>query len=657
MKTLAIDIETFSSVELPKCGVYAYASSPDFAILLFAYAFDDDVVEVVDLASGGALPPEVLRALVDPAVIKTAYNAAFERVCLQAYLSAHHPALSEQLDPAQWRCTAVLAATQGLPATLDAVGNALGLPEDSKKLSTGRALIRFFCLPCEPTAKNGGRERNLPQHDPERWTLFQEYCARDVEAEREIRRRLERHAVPAAESELYALDQRINDRGVRVDLPFVQQAVRIDGAHRARLEAEAVALTGLDNPKSVAQLKTWLEETDGTEVDSLTKKALPGLIDGASSDTVRRVLGIRQELGKTSTTKYAAMARAVCPDGRIRGLLQFYGARTGRWAGRLVQVQNLPQNHLPDLAEARALVEAGDAEALEMLYGIPDTLSQLIRTALVPDDGCRFIVADFSAIEARVIAWLAGEDWRMDVFRTHGRIYEASAAQMFKVPIEAVTKGSDLRKKGKIAELALGYGGGPNALLKMGGAEMGLSNEEMAQLVHAWRKANPKIVQLWADCEAAALEAVATGAPQRIRHGVAYEAEPGMLFVRLPSGRRMAYREPRILQDQRFARPSLVYTGVQSQTKKWTDLSLYGGLAVENIVQAIARDCLAEALRRVDAAGMRIVMHVHDEIVVEACEYEWSAEALAEIMGRPIDWAPGLPLRADAYETPFYCKD
>lgn len=650
MRTLAIDIETFSSVELPKCGVYAYAASPDFAVLLFAYAFGDDVVEVVDLASGDELPPEVRRALTDPSVVKTAYNAAFERVCLSAWLKT-------ALPPEQWRCTAVLAATQGLPATLSAVGEALGLPEDAKKLSTGRTLIRYFCLPCEPTAKNGGRERNLPNHDPERWKLFVEYCARDVEAEREIRRRLERFPVPAAEQELYALDQTINDTGVRVDLPFVQQAVRIDGAYRARLEAEAVRLTGLDNPKSVAQLKSWLEETDGIEVGSLTKKALPGLIDGASTETVRRVLGIRQELGKTSTTKYAAMARAVCPDGRIRGLLQFYGARTGRWAGRLVQVQNLPQNHLPDLAEARALVAAGDADALEMLYGAPDTLSQLIRTALVPEPGCRFIVADFSAIEARVIAWLAGEDWRMDVFRTHGRIYEASAAQMFRVPIESVTKGSDLRKKGKIAELALGYGGGANALVKMGGADMGLSNDEMAQLVHAWRRANPKIVQLWADCENAALEAVQTGVTQRIRHGVAYEAEPGMLFVRLPSGRRMAYREPRILQDQRFARPSLVYSGVQSQTKKWTDLSLYGGLAVENIVQAIARDCLAEAMRRVDAAGMSIVMHVHDELVVEACEFEWSAEELAAIMGRPIDWAPGLPLRADAYETPFYCKD
>ena len=650
MRTLAIDIETYSSVDLPRSGVYAYAASPDFAVLLFAYAFDDEVVEVVDVTSGEQLPLNVISALIDPAIIKTAYNAAFERVCLTAWLKT-------ELDPAQWRCTAVLAATQGLPATLDAVGRVLGLPEDKAKLSTGRTLIRYFCLPCEPSTKNGGRERNLPHHDPDRWKLFVEYCARDVEAEREIRRRLERWPVPDAENVLYALDQRINDTGVRVDLQMVQQAIRIDGAYRSRLEAEAFALTGLDNPKSVAQLKGWLEEEDGEEVKSLTKESLPGLIAGAGSDTIRRVLEIRQELGRTSITKYAAIGRAVCPDGRIRGLLQFYGARTGRWAGRLVQVQNLPQNHLKDLALARGLVTAGDSDLLEALFGVPDTLSQLIRTALVPAPDCEFVVADFSAIEARVVAWLADEAWRLDVFNTHGRIYEASAAQMFRVPIETVTKGSDLRKKGKISELALGYGGGVNALIKMGAEKMGLTTEELPGLVLAWRKANPAIVRLWSDCETAAMEATRTGATQRLPHGVAYEAEPGMLFVRLPSGRRMAYREPRLIQDQRFPRPALVYTGVQSATKKWTDLSLYGGLAVENIVQALARDCLAEALTRVDALGGRIVMHVHDELIVEAPIGTWSPEALASVMGQPIEWAPGLPLCADAYRCSFYQKD
>jgi DNA polymerase len=650
MRHLGIDIETYSSVELPKAGVYAYAASPDFAILLFAYAFDADTVEVVDLASGEALPGNVLEALTDPTVVKTAYNAAFERVCIGAHLR-------RTLDPAQWRCTAVLAATQGLPGTLEKVGEVLGLSDEEKKLTTGRALIRFFCLPCEPTAKNGGRMRNLPMHDPAKWEIFKEYCARDVEAERTIRGMLERWTVPDDESALYALDQRINDTGVKVDTKLVQQAIRIDGAFRTRLEAEAFKLTGLDNPKSVAQLKGWLEQEDDTKVESLTKGSLPALIAGASSDTVRRVLELRQKLSKTSITKYAAMGRAVCPDGRIRGLLQFYGARTGRWAGRLVQVQNLPQNRLADLALARELVAAGDGETLEMLFGTPDTLSQLIRTALVPEPGSRFIVADFSAIEARVIAWLADEVWRMDVFRTHGKIYEASAAQMFRVPIESVTKGSDLRKKGKISELALGYGGGVNALVKMGAEKMGLVQDELPGLVSAWRKANPKIVKFWSDCENAAMDTVEGGGVKKLMHGIAYEAEPGMLFVRLPSGRRMAYREPRLINDARYSRPALVYSGVQSATKRWTDNPLYGGLAVENIVQAVARDCLAEALRRVDAAGLRICMHVHDEIIVEAPEGVSSAEELAEIMGRDIAWAPGLPLRADAYETPFYCKD
>jgi DNA polymerase len=649
MRTLTVDIETYSSVELPRSGVYPYCASPDFAVLLFAYAFDDGVVEVVDLASGEAIPQHVVQALSDPNVLKTAYNASFERVCLSAWLKTDLPA-------DQWRCTMVYAATLGLPASLDAVGSALGLDDDHKKLATGRTLIRYFCLPCEPTTRNGGRMRNLPIHDPARWALFIEYCARDVEAERAIRHRLETYPVPESENALYALDQKINDTGVRVDIPMVQQAIRCDGAYRARLEKEAFELTGCSNPKSVSQTKSWLEAEDGTEVTRLTKESLPALIANASSETIRRVLEIRQELSRTSISKYAAMGRAVCSDGRIRGLLQFYGARTGRWSGRLVQVQNLPQNHLSDLALARELVAAGEFELLEQLFGVPDTLSQLIRTALIPSEGCRFIVADFSAIEARVIAWLANEEWRMEVFRGDGRIYEAAAAQMFRVPIEAVTKGSELRRKAKIAELSCGYGGGVNALLAMGAEKMGLDPSELTPLVKTWRNANRRIVRLWSDYENAVIQALAKGWKQPLAHGVSFEPERGGLFIRLPSGRRLAYQNPRVIPNFRFGRPALVYTGVQSGTRKWTDLSLWGGVIAENATQAIARDCLATALTRLDAAGFRICMHVHDEAVLDVPIGVTSAAEVAEIMGRPIDWAPGLPLCADAYECDFYQK-
>ena len=648
MQTLSIDIETFSSTDLLKCGVYKYTEAPDFTILLFAYAFNNEPVQIVDLASGEVLPEAVQSALTSPAVLKTAYNANFERTCIAKHFNITVP-------PGQWECTMVKAGMLGLPMSLDAASKVLNL--DAKKDASGKALIRFFSLPCKPTVKNGNRERNLPQHDAEKWQMFKDYCVQDVVVEMSIRERIAYFDATPFEKKLWKLDQEINDRGVLVDLSFVNNAIAQDFENKEKLTAEAIQLTKLDNPNSAAQLKAWLTEEMGEDVSSLKKEAIPAMIKDADCEIVKRVLNLRQEMSKTSVKKYEAMAKAVCKDSRVRGLLQFYGAnRTGRWAGRLVQVQNLPQNHLADLDLARKCVASNDLELLELLFGnVPDTLSQLIRTAFVARQGHRFFVGDFKAIEARVIAWLAGERWRMQVFATHGKIYEASAAQMFKVPIESVTKGSDLRQKGKVSELALGYQGGPNALIKMGALKMGVAEDELPKLVKMWRNANKAIVTLWNDVNNAAIAAV-EGNPTTIQHGIRFFMEKDILCIKLPSGRRLMYQSPR-LAEGKFNSQVLSYEGMNQTTKQWCRQDTYGGKLVENIVQAIARDCLAESMLRLDEAGYTIVMHVHDENVLEVPNEFGSLAEVNAIMGRPIPWAKGLPLEADSYETNYYKKD
>ena len=640
MRTLAIDIETFSSADLKKVGVYRYTETSDFEILIFAYAFDDEPVQVVDLAQGEELPAEVRRALTDPDVVKTAFNANFERVCISKFFGIPTP-------PEQWACTMVQALILGLPNSLEDVAKSLKLQH--QKDTAGQRLIRYFSVPCKPTKANGGRERNLPFHDLQKWEAFKAYCRQDVEVERAIRKRLERYPIPEKEQRLWVLDQKINDRGFRLDPQLVRRAIECDAAYQERLEIEAIRLTGLENPNSLVQLKEWLRN-EGLEVDSLTKQTLPVLLQEANGKA-KRMLEIRQEMAKTSVRKYLAMERSVCGDGRVRGLFQFYGAnRTGRWAGRLVQVQNLPRNSLPDLDLARQLLRDGRFEDLEMLYGnVPDVLSQLIRTAFVASPGCRLLVCDFSAIEARVIAWLAGEQWRLDVFQDHGKIYEASASRMFGVPMEKITKGSELRQKGKIAELALGYQGGVGALKSMGALEMGLKEEELPDLVNSWRVANPNIVQFWWDVEAAAIKALKNGEPVHLQHGLAFIPESNILFLRLPSGRRLAYVRPRLEIDDRFDKECITYESNGTREKT------YGGKLVENIVQAVARDCLAEALLRLDDAGYKIVAHVHDEIIAD--QAHGSIEEMEEIMSQPIEWAPGLPLAADGFETQYYRKD
>jgi len=657
MIVLSIDIETYSDVDLLKSGVYAYTDSDQFEILMFAYAYDDGPVQIIDLKQGEVLPDKVLSDLTKPSVIKSAFNANFERTCISKYLASTMPIEISQIymDPNQWHCTAVHALYAGLPGNLDGVAKALKL--DDQKDSTGKALIRYFSLPCKATKVNGGRTRNLPVHDPKKWQQFLDYCKQDVEVERSIRKRLERIPVPETEWKLWALDQEIVDRGVLLNPQMVEHAVACDSKYQEKRKLRAMELTGLDNPNSVAQLKGWLKETDGIEVDSLAKDILPDLIKQTKNETVKEVLELRQEMSKTSVKKYQAMERVICRDNRVRGLLQFYGAsRTGRWAGRLVQVQNLPSNKMKQLDLARNLLLEGNYEALELLFDqVPDVLSQLVRTAFVAPEGSRFIVSDFSAIEARVIAWLAGEQWRLDVFATHGKIYEASASQMFGVPVEEIGKGSPLRQKGKIAELALGYGGGVGALDAMGALNMGLEEKELAGLVKAWRAANPYITKLWWECGDAALETVQNKTRVELHHGIAFHYQPGMLFIELPSGRRLSYVAP-AMREGKFGQ-ELSYMGVGA-TKKWERIGTYGPKIVENIVQAIARDCLAQALIRLNEAGATPVMHVHDEVVLE--EPYGSNLDLAEvehIMGLPIKWAPGLDLPADGYETEYYLKD
>jgi DNA polymerase len=672
MTTLRIDLETYSDVDLKKCGVHKYVESDNFEVMLFAYAFGDSDVNVIDLAAGEKIPQHVERSLWDASVTKAAYNAAFEMACLTKHFKT-------PMDENQWRCTSVHALYLGLPGSLGDVGKVLGLGADKQKLVSGWALIRYFCLPCKPTLKNGGRVRNMWHHDPEKWTLFKEYCARDVESEREIATKIAKFPVPDKEWALWHLDQRMMNKGVKVDRELVGAAIECDNIFKERLTKEAVALTGLDNPNSRDQLLKWLqiEEDDDTIVD-LTKKSVPKVLESTDSATVRRVLEVRQELAKTSVSKYHAMARAMCnTDDAVKGLTQFYGAnRTGRWAGRLVQVQNLPQNKLRDIDLARNLLKARDYETLELLFGnVPDTLSQLIRTAFVAREGCRYIIVDFSAIEARVIAWMAWCQWRLDVFATHGKIYEASAEQMFNLPAGSVTKKSPYRQKGKISELALGYQGGAGALKTMGALEMGLTEDELEPIKDAWRGANPEIVQLWYSCERAAKEAVlnkkSVALPIAGKKAVLrFAYESGFLTIQLPSGRKLFYVKPRIEVEDLVRETSaggkfivaragsLTYEGQDQKTKQWTRLSTYGGKLVENITQAVARDCLAESMLALDWYGYTQLATVHDEVIMEASWAGSQTLKMAEtIMGKAIAWAPGLPLRGDGFETEYYMKE
>lgn len=652
MNVLSIDIETYSSVDLIKSGVYPYAEAPDFTVLLFAFAVNDEPVQIVDLAQGEELSDQVLYALTDREITKTAWNANFERTCL-----ARHFGL--ELPPEQWSCSMAWAMSLGLPGSLEMAGKALKTKE--QKAAVGKSLIRLFSIPHKgkPGLFSTGN-RVLPSDQPAKWEEFKAYCVQDVETERDIRKRLSLLSpagLPEPERKLWCLDQRINETGVLADSQLVAQAIKLADEQQARLMAQAVELTGLDNPKSVSQLKTWLKKVDDLDVESLTKQTVPELIKETANGKVKQVLELRTEMSKSSIAKYDAMVRSACSDGRIRGLFQFHGARSGRWAGRLLQVQNLPQNHLPDLDLARRLVREGRGEEIELLFGsISDTLSQLIRTALVPAPGHRFIVADFSAIEARVIAWLAGEKWRMDVFRTHGKIYEASASAMFKIPIEEITKGSPLRQKGKIAELALGYQGAKGALITMGALKMGLTEDELPELVTRWRRANPKIVGLWSRVEEAAKEAV-QGSAQELDRGLRFSRENGLLQITLPSGRKLSYVRPRIDPEPEFGKETISFEGMDQTTKKWKRILTYGGKLVENIVQAIARDCLAEGMLRLAADGYRIVMHVHDECVLEVPSGYDCLEEVCEVLGMPLAWAPGLLLKADGYETSYYRKD
>ena len=642
MQHLSIDIETYSSVNLQKAGVYKYAESPDFDILLFGYSVDGGRVQVTDLACGDKIPAEIVAALYDDSVTKWAFNAQFERVCLSNYLDTW-------LSPDSWHCTMVWSATLGLPLSLEGVGAVLGL--EKQKLTEGKNLIKYFCVPCAPTKTNGGRTRNLPLHDMEKWEQFKAYNLRDVETEMSIQKKLSRFPVPDFIWDEYHLDQEINDRGIGLDMTLVEQAIAIDSISRKNLTQQIQNLTDIENPNSVAQMKGWLSDK-GLEMDTLGKKAVAETLKTAPKH-LADVLSLRQQLAKSSVKKYTAMQTAVCKDCRARGMFQYYGAnRTGRFAGRIIQLQNLPQNHMSDLADARELVRSGNYDALELLYDdIPDTLSQLIRTAFVPQNGRKFIVADFSAIEARVLAWLAGEKWRMKVFADGKDIYCSSASQMFGVPVEKHGINGHLRQKGKIAELALGYGGSVGALKSMGALEMGLTEEELQPLVNAWRNANPMITSLWWDIDRAVKTTVREHIPTEVA-GLKFTYESGFLFMKLPSGRRLAYVKPRMGINQ-FGSESVTYEGVGA-TKKWERLESYGPKFCENAIQAIARDILMYAMQTL--RNCSIVAHVHDELIIEA-DRRMSLSAVCEQMGRTPPWAKGLLLRADGYECDFYKKD
>lgn len=644
-KQLAIDIETYSDVDLINCGVYKYTDSDNFEILLFAYSVDDEETNIVDLASGEKLPEEIMEMLLDDSVIKTAFNANFERTCLSRHLGV-------ELKPEAWRCTAVQAAMLALPLSLEGVGAVLGL--DKQKMSEGKDLIRYFCSPCKPTKSNGGRTRNMPENAPEKWELFKSYCIRDVDVEKQIRKKLYKYPIPEKEQQLYCLDQRINDRGIMVDRNLVNHAIACDLLYKETATKRAYELSELENPNSVSQLKGWLTEK-GIEVDSLAKTTVEELVDKTEGD-VQEMLKLRLAMSKTSVKKYEAIDRSVCRESRVHGLLQFFGAnRTGRWAGRLVQIHNLPQNHISDLELARGLVADCRYDDVEMLYeSTPNVLSELIRTAFVAKPGSRFIISDFSAIEARVLAWLAGEQWRIEVFQTHGKIYEASASAMFHVPIEEITKTSPLRQKGKISELALGYGGSVGAMTAMGALKMGLSEEELPSLVTTWRNANPHITQFWWAVDEAAVKAVRDKKPSRVGR-VAFEYSSGILFVTLPSGRKLSYVKPK-MGVNKFGREGITYEGI-GESKKWMRLETYGPKLVENIVQATSRDILAEAMIRLEDAGFDIVCHVHDEVVLEVPEGVSSVDEINQIMAVNPEWTDGLPLSAAGFESPFYKKD
>lgn len=645
MKKLSIDIETFSDIDLIKCGVYKYADSPAFEILLFAYSIDDGEIHIVDLVRGEELPDEITEAIKSDTVIKTAFNAQFERVCLSKHLGI-------LLDPSSWYCTAVQAAELSLPSSLADVGAALGL--ERQKMTDGKELIKYFCVPCKPTKSNGSRTRNMPWNAPEKWALFKEYCKRDVDVERQIAEKLKKYPLSKSEHDLYVLDQNINDRGVLVDLELARQAVKLNSIQTAVATEQVYTLTGLENPNSVAQLKAWLTE-NGVEIDSLSKKAVAALADETDGD-IQEMLHLRLLMSKTSVKKYEAVMRSVCRDNRVRGMMRFCGAsRTGRWSGQILQVQNLPQNHLPDLTLARDIVKDGDFEMLDMTFGnVPNVLSELIRTVLIPKQNHRFIVADFSAIEARVLSWLAGEQWRLDTFRNGGDIYCASASQMFRVPVEKHGVNGHLRQKGKISELACGYGGSVGALKNMGAVEMGVPEDELQGLINDWRNANPHIVKLWTEVGNTAMKAIKEKTIVSLGKLV-FMYERGILFIRLPSGRRLSYIKPRI-GTNRFGGDSITYMGVGA-SKKWERLETFGGKLVENIVQAIARDLLASAMMNVANAGYDIVFHVHDEIIAEVPDGQGSVDEMCMLMSINPDWADGIPLSADGYECEYYRKD
>ena len=660
IESISIDIETYSDRDLKKCGVYKYAESPNAELLLFGYSINNGPVTVIDVAQGEEVPEYILKALTDDNIIKWAYNASFERIFLSVWLKRNYPqyfvsysidedTVSNYLDPSAWRCSLVWGAVMGLPLSLKGIGAVLKL--DEQKMSEGSDLIRYFCVPCKPTKSNGGRTRNLPEHSPEKWATFVAYNKRDVEVELSIKEKLKNFPVPEFLWEEYHLDQEINDRGIGVDMKLVTNAIAFDERSKGTISSQMKDMTDLENPNSVVQMKAWLAE-NGMETETLGKKAVAELMKNAP-ESLAQVLALRQQLAKSSVKKYQAMENAVCDDGRVRGMFQFYGAnRTGRWAGRIVQLQNLPQNHMGDLAEARELVRQGDYDSVEMLYDdIPDTLSQLIRTAFIPKPGYKFYVADFSAIEARVIAHLAGEKWRAEVFKNGGDIYCASAEQMFHVPVKKHGVNGHLRQKGKIAELALGYGGSVGALKAMGALEMGLSEDELQPLVDAWRASNPNIVQLWWDVDAA-VKTVVTMHTTAETHGIKFSWRSGMMFIHLPSGRKLCYVKPRIGQNK-FGGDSITYEGVGS-TKKWERLESYGPKFVENIVQAISRDLLMNAMKTLSHCF--ICGHVHDELIIE-CKEEVSLDVLCKQMARVPDWMPGILLRADGYITPWYRKD
>lgn len=665
VKHLSIDIETRSSVDIAKAGAYKYAQSPDFQILLFAYQFGEDPVEIIDFTEGETLPKELVSALKNPKVIKHAYNAAFEWYCL------NRAGFETQID--QWRCTMVHGLYCGYTAGLDATGKAIGLPQDKQKLATGKALIRYFCVPCKPTRSNGNRTWNQPWHDPEKWKLFKEYCRQDVVTEHAILARLKQFPMPEKEQKQWQMDILMNAYGVRVDTELIEGALYIDGISTQELTDEAIRLTGLLNPNSATQLVPWLnehsrkQETDPDVFQDIQKTTVAEALEkpGDLPEEVLQMLRIRQQLGKTSIKKYVAMDTAKGEGDRVRGLTQYYGAnRTGRWAGRLAQMQNLPRNYIKTLDYARKVVKAKNYEGLRLLYGnVPDTLSQLIRTAFIPSEGNKFVVADFSAIEARVIAWLAGEQWVNEVFATHGKIYEATASQMFGVPVDRIAKGNPeyaLRQKGKVATLALGYQGGTSALIAMGALQMGLTEEELPDIVHRWRQANPRIRDLWYAVENAALSVMQTAQPQAI-YGLIFALEGDLVYgqsfltVKLPSGRKLYYPKP-FLKENQFGKLALHYYTVGQQSRKWEVASTYGGKMTENIVQAVARDCLAVTLERIAAKHLQVVFHVHDEVIIDA-PMETTVDEICDLMAEPIPWAPGLILKGAGFESSYYMKD